>query len=83
MIPNGIDLERFTFKPSNSNRLCTYSFFDQPQKRLYDLMLTLRDETLHIGGKGAMSRVMASTIQRFGGWKSSLNAIDTYTMMLS
>jgi glycosyltransferase involved in cell wall biosynthesis len=65
-IRNGVDLERFTFNPSNSGRLCTYSFFDQPQKRVYDLMLALRDETLHIGGKGTMSRVMASTIKRFG-----------------
>jgi glycosyltransferase involved in cell wall biosynthesis len=65
-IPNGVDLERFTFNPSNSGQLCTYSFFDQPQKRVYDLMLALRDETLHIGGKGTMSRVMASTINRFG-----------------
>jgi len=65
-IRNGVDLERFPFSPSNSGRLCTYSFFDQPQKRVYDLMLALRDETLHIGGKGTMSRVMASTIKRFG-----------------
>jgi glycosyltransferase involved in cell wall biosynthesis len=66
VIRNGVDLERFTFKPSTSDRLCTYSFFDQPQKRLYDLMLALRDETLHIGGKGATSRVMSSAINRFG-----------------
>jgi glycosyltransferase involved in cell wall biosynthesis len=66
IIRNGVDLKRFTFNPSNSGRLCTYCFFDQPQKRVYDLMLALRDETLHIGGKGMMSRVMASTIERFG-----------------
>jgi glycosyltransferase involved in cell wall biosynthesis len=29
-------------------------------------MLALKDESLHIGGKGTMSRVMASTIKRFG-----------------
>lgn len=66
MIRNGVDLEKFTFNPSNSRRLCTYSFFDQPQKRVYDLMLALRHETLHIGGTGTMSRVIASTIERFG-----------------
>jgi glycosyltransferase involved in cell wall biosynthesis len=66
VIRNGVDLERFTFKPSNSDTLCTYAFFDQAQKRIYDLMLALKDETLRIGGKGTMSRVMASTIRRFG-----------------
>jgi glycosyltransferase involved in cell wall biosynthesis len=66
VIRNGIDLETFAFSPSDSGRLCTYSFFDQPQKRVYDLMLALRDQTLHIGGKGSMSRVMASAIKRFG-----------------
>jgi glycosyltransferase involved in cell wall biosynthesis len=66
VIRNGIDLERCAFNPSNSGQLCTYSIFDQPQKRVYDLMLALRDETLHIGGKGTIARAMASAIKRFG-----------------
>lgn len=65
MIRHGIDLEEIPFKPSDSGLLCTYALFDQPQKRVYDLMLALRKETLHIGGRGTIARALDSAIKRF------------------
>jgi glycosyltransferase involved in cell wall biosynthesis len=66
MIRNGIDLDRIPFRPSSTGMLCTYSLFDQPQKRVYDLMLALRNEVLHIGGKGTTARALTSAVKRFG-----------------
>jgi hypothetical protein len=66
MIHNGIDLDEIPFRPSSTGMLCTYSLFDQPQKRVYDLMLALRNEVLHIGGEGTIARALASAIKRFG-----------------
>jgi glycosyltransferase involved in cell wall biosynthesis len=66
MIHNGIDLDKIPFRPSSTGMLCTYSLFDQPQKRVYDLMLALRNEVLHIGGEGTIARALASAIKRYG-----------------
>jgi glycosyltransferase involved in cell wall biosynthesis len=65
LVENGIDTSGlFTFEPCESSRLCTYSHH-QPRKRIYDLMLALRDYELHIGGDGPSYRVNEEAIQRF------------------
>jgi glycosyltransferase involved in cell wall biosynthesis len=65
VIYNGIDLERFAFKPSSTGAICTYGHH-RANKRFYDLMLALRDCELHIGGQGEDTRILRETNERFG-----------------
>jgi glycosyltransferase involved in cell wall biosynthesis len=65
VIYNGIDLERFAFTPSTGATICTYSTH-VGRKRVYDLMLALRDYELHIGGEGEEDRVLNDAKTRFG-----------------
>lgn len=65
VIYNGIDLEQFAFKPSNTGAICSYGHH-RASKRFYDLMLALRDYELHIGGKGEDTRILQATNDRFG-----------------
>jgi glycosyltransferase involved in cell wall biosynthesis len=65
VIYNGIDLQRFVFKPSSTGAICTYGHH-RASKRFYDLMLALRGYELHIGGAGEDTRILQSTNERFG-----------------
>jgi glycosyltransferase involved in cell wall biosynthesis len=65
VIYNGVDLEKFRFKPSSTGAICTYGYH-RAVKRFYDLMLALNDYELHIGGEGENTRILRSANERFG-----------------
>jgi glycosyltransferase involved in cell wall biosynthesis len=65
VIYNGVDLEKFRFKPSNTGAICTYGYH-RAVKRFYDLMLALKDYELHIGGEGENTRILRAANERFG-----------------
>ena len=65
VIYNGVDLDLFKFRPSNSGVICTYGYH-RLIKRLYDLMLALRDYELRIGGEGESTRILRAANERFG-----------------
>jgi glycosyltransferase involved in cell wall biosynthesis len=65
VIYNGIDLDRFVFTPAAGGAICTYGHH-VGRKRLYDLMLALRNYELHIGGEGEDDRMLKEANTRFG-----------------
>lgn len=60
----GVDMTRWPFNPSSSGKICTWSVPDL-RKRLYDLMLALKDYRLYIGGYSANDRHLVSANKRF------------------
>lgn len=64
IVPAGVDASRWPFRPSSSGKLCTWALPNH-RKRIYDLMLALRDETLYIGGKSASYRYLLEANRRF------------------
>ena len=64
VIPPGIAAEKWQFKPSETGKLCTWAI-PTPRKRIYDLMLALRDETLYVGGWSAKDRILKDINERF------------------
>lgn len=65
VIYNGVDLDHFRFRPSNTGVVCTYGYH-RAVKRFYDLMLALRDYELHIAGEGENTRILREANERFG-----------------
>lgn len=65
VIYNGVDLDAFKFRPSNTGTICTYGYH-RLIKRFYDLILALRDYELHIGGEGECTRTLKEATARFG-----------------
>ena len=64
VIYTGVDAERWPFHPSNSGKLCTWAI-PTPRKRIYGLMLALKDYTLHVGGYSAEDRILKDINTRF------------------
>jgi glycosyltransferase involved in cell wall biosynthesis len=65
VIYNGVDLDQFRFRPSNTGVICTYGYH-RAIKRFYDLMLALNDYELQIGGEGENTRILRAANERFG-----------------
>ena len=65
VIPPGVVVRRWPFHPSDSQKLCTWAI-PTGRKRIYSLMLALRDYTLYIGGWSAKDRILIETNQRLG-----------------
>lgn len=65
VIPPGVDAERWPFHPSNSGKICTWSI-PTPRKRIYSLMLALRNYQLHIGGYSAQDRILVERCKDYG-----------------
>ncbi len=65
VIPPGVVVRKWPFHPNESGKLCAWSIPDW-RKRLYDLMLALKDYTLYIGGWSAADRILQDTNQRLG-----------------
>ncbi len=64
VVYTGADAKRWPFHPCNTGRLCTWAI-PTPRKRIYDLMLTLRNETLYVGGYSANNRILKDINERF------------------
>ncbi|NHJ12878.1 MAG: hypothetical protein EAX95_04340 [Candidatus Thorarchaeota archaeon] len=65
VIPPGVVVRKWPFHPSTSEKLCAWSIPNW-RKRLYDLMLALKDYTLYIGGWSAKDRILVDTNKRLG-----------------
>ncbi len=65
VIPPGVNAEKWPFHPSSSGKICTWSL-PTPRKRIYSLMLALRDYQLHIGGYSAEERIIVERAKEYG-----------------
>ena len=63
VIPPGVDADKWPFQPSTSGKLCTWAI-PTARKRIYGLMLALRNYPLYIGGFSAQDRIIVDAIQR-------------------
>lgn len=63
VIPPGVDADRWPFRPSTSGKMCTWAL-PSARKRIYSLMLALRNHPLYIGGYSAQDRIILDTVQR-------------------
>jgi glycosyltransferase involved in cell wall biosynthesis len=64
VIPPGVDSNRWPFHPGNSGKLCTWSI-PTARKRIYSLMLALREYQLHIGGYSAEDRILVERCREY------------------
>lgn len=64
VIPPGVDADKWPFQPSTSGKLCTWAI-PTARKRIYGLMLALRNYPLYIGGFSAQDRIIVDAIQRY------------------
>jgi hypothetical protein len=62
--PPGVVERKWPYHPSDTNKLCTWSI-PTHRKRIYDLMLALRDYTLYLGGYSANDRILQDINQRY------------------
>ena len=64
VIPPGVDDKKWPFKPSDSGKICAWAL-PTPRKRIYSLMLALKDYPIYIGGYSASDRIIVEANERF------------------